>query len=169
MSFISLLDIFSKKKREKQQMKTGERGQKLIKEFESLRLIGYLPTPDDVPTIGWGSTKIFGRKVVLGESVTIEQAQEQFEKDLSIFEDVINQKVKSPLTQNQFDALVSFVYNIGGTNFSNSTLLKLLNSTKHPYVEAAEQFLRWNKQAGKVLKGLTRRRQAEKDLFLSKD
>lgn len=148
-------------------MKISKKGQDLIKEFESLRLEGYLPTPDDVPTIGWGSTSIFGRKVKLNESITVEQAQEQFDKDLEIFEDAINDLVKVTVNQNQFDALVSFVYNIGATNFSKSTLLKLLNQSK--YQEASEQFLRWNKQAGKVLKGLTRRRQAEKDLFLSEE
>jgi lysozyme len=151
----------------KNKMRTSQKGQDLIKNFESLRLEGYLPTPNDVLTIGYGSTEIFGRKVKLNESISIEQAQEQFEKDLSIFEDVIHNTVKVQINQNQFDALVSFVYNIGGTNFSKSTLLRLLNENK--YEEAADQFLRWNKQAGKVLNGLTRRRQAEKDLFLNKD
>jgi lysozyme len=163
MLFTRLRDVFFGKKR----MKTSQKGQDLIKGFESLRLVGYLPTPNDVPTIGWGSTAIFNRKVKLNETITIEQAQEQLEKDLTIFEDTIIAKVKVQLNQNQFDALVSFVYNIGGTNFSSSTLLKLLNQKK--YEDAALQFLRWNKQAGKVLNGLTKRRQAEKDLFLSKD
>jgi hypothetical protein len=72
--------------------------------------------------------------------------------------------VKVPLTQNQFDALVSLVYNIGQTAFSNSTLLKKLNAKD--YQGAADQFLRWNKGGGKVMKGLVRRREAERALFL---
>lgn len=147
--------------------KTSKAGQDIIKQFEGLRLVGYMPTPNDVPTCGYGSTRIHGRKVILGEHITIEEAQEQLELDLLQFEDVINNSVKTPLTQNQFDALVSFTYNVGSGNFKSSTLLKLLNAGN--YKGAADQFVRWNKQAGKELPGLTKRRLMEKDLFLKKD
>ncbi|WP_312069487.1 lysozyme, partial [Acinetobacter sp.] len=78
----------------------------------------------------------------------------------------VNNLVKVPLSQNQFDALVSLTYNIGSTAFKNSTLLKKLNAKD--YAGAADQFLRWNKGGGKVLKGLVRRREAERALFLKK-
>ena len=144
----------------------GSKGDALIKDFESLKLTGYLPTPNDVPTIGWGSTNIFGRKPIIGETITIEQAQVQFDLEIAEKANAVNDAVKVPLTQNQFDALVSFAYNVGIGALRSSTLLKLLNQSK--YAEAADQFLRWDKQAGKVLKGLTRRRIAERELFLEK-
>jgi lysozyme len=145
--------------------KTDKAGLDLIKNFEGLRLRAYLPTPNDVPTIGYGSTSILGRKPILGESISLQQAEEQLEKDLYKFECTINKLVNVPLTQNQFDALVCFVYNVGSGAFTTSTMLKKLNAGD--YVGASEQFIRWNKQAGKELPGLTRRRLAEKALFLS--
>lgn len=144
----------------------SKRGQDLVKSFEGFSLVGYLPTPDDVPTIGWGSTKIFGRKVILGEEITEEDAQKQFEKDVVWAVNCVNNHISVDLTQNQFDALVSLCYNIGGSAFANSTLKVLLNTGD--YHGAAVQFLRWNKQKGKELKGLTKRRQAEQSLFLEK-
>ena len=83
------------------------------------------------------------------------------------FEKTVNTLVKSKLTQNQFDALVSFVYNVGSGNFSSSTLLVKLNQGK--YLEAANEFLKWNRAGGKPLSGLTRRRAAERELFLKED
>ena len=85
--------------------------------------------------------------------------------DLAWVEVAVHKYVKVPLNQNQYDALCSFVYNLGATNFKNSTLLKKLN--KKDYNGAANELPRWNKQKGKVLRGLTIRRQLEKDLFLS--
>jgi lysozyme len=73
--------------------------------------------------------------------------------------------VKAPINQNQFDALVSFVYNVGAGNFAKSTLLKKLN--KADYQGAGDEFLRWNRGGGKVLNGLIRRRDAERSLFLT--
>jgi lysozyme len=148
-------------------MITSEKGKNLIKNFEGLRLKGYLPTPNDVPTIGWGSTRIFGRPVVLGESISMEQAEEQLTIDLQKFESAVRRLVKSPLKQNQFDALVSFTYNVGEGNLKSSTLLKLLNVGD--YNGAAAQFLRWDKQAGKPLPGLTKRRRAESLLFVERE
>ena len=105
-------------------------------------------------------------KVKKGDKCTLEQAKEYFAHDLKRFESSVNNLVKVPLTQNQFDALVSLTYNIGSGNFASSTLLKKLNAKD--YQGAADQFPRWNKAKGKVLNGLTRRRAAERALFLKK-
>ena len=85
------------------------------------------------------------------------------EVELEEYENYVNTAVEVPLSQNQFDALVSWVYNLGPTNFNSSTMLKVLNAGD--YSEVGNQMLRWNKAGGKVLEGLTRRRQAEADLF----
>lgn len=143
-------------------MKTSKPGRDLIKKFEELRLVGYLDAVG-VPTIGWGTTIFNGRKPRVGEKITLEQAEAAFSHDLEAFEDGVRDLVTVPLTQPQFDALVSLAYNIGMANFGKSTLLKVLNAGK--YREAQAQFLRWNKAQGKVLKGLTRRRLAEAVLF----
>ena len=96
--------------------------------------------------------------------ITEEQAEALLRKDIAWVEDAINTKVVVHLNQNQYDALASLIYNIGAGAFSKSTLLKMLNAGD--YKGAAEQFLRWNRQKGKVLNGLTRRRQEERELFL---
>lgn len=141
-------------------MKIGYRGLHVIKSFEGLRLEAYMPTPHDVPTIGYGHTK----GVKLGTKITIAQATEFLRSDLAWVERAVNDKVSVPLTQNQYDALCSFVYNLGATNFGSSTLLRKLNAGD--YQGAADQLPRWNKQKRKVLRGLTRRRAAERALFL---
>ena len=133
----------------------------LIKEWEGLRLTAYKPTPNDVWTIGWGHTKTAKQ----GMTITEEEAQRLFNSDVSWAVEAVNKLVKVPLNQAQFDALVSFVFNVGETAFARSTLLKKLNLGD--YSGAANEFPRWNKQAGKALKGLTRRRAHEQELFLS--
>ena len=142
-------------------MKISKDGLDLIKSYEGLKLEAYLPTPIDVPTIGYGHTKT----TYMGMKITEAGATELLKSDLAWVEAVVNKEVKVPLTQPQYDALCSFVFNLGGTNFKRSTLLKLLNAGD--YVGAAEQLLRWDKQGTKVLRGLTRRREAERALFLS--
>ncbi|EPH0070380.1 lysozyme, partial [Acinetobacter baumannii] len=107
-----------------------------------------------------------GVRVKKGDTCTEQQAETYLKNDLTKFEVVINKLVKVSLTQNQFDALASFTYNLGETNLANSTLLKKLN--KGDYQGAADQFLVWNKAGGKVMKGLVRRREAERALFLKK-
>ncbi|WP_151805364.1 lysozyme [Acinetobacter junii] len=138
----------------------------LISSFEDTKLQAY----DDgvgVWTIGIGTTAYpNGVKVKKGDKCTLEQAKEYFAHDLKRFESSVNKLVEVPLSQNQFDALVSLVYNIGSGNFASSTLLKKLNAKD--YAGAADQFLRWNKGGGKVMKGLVRRREAERALFLKK-
>lgn len=143
-------------------MKIGKQGLDLIKSFEGLELKAYMPTPIDVPTIGYGHTKT----VKMGQTITEAQAEALLKQDLGWVEAVVNKRVTVPLTQNQYDALCSFVYNLGGTNFKRSTLLKKLNNKA--YSDAADELLRWDKQGSKVLRGLTRRREAERALFLSK-
>lgn len=144
-------------------MKTGTRGKKLIKSFEGFRAIAYI-CPAGVPTIGYGTTRINGSRVKDGMKITSDEAEVFLEQDLKVFEDAINHNVLVEINQNQFDALVSFVYNVGIANFKKSTLLKKLN--KGDYEEASNQLLRWTRAGGKVLNGLVRRREAEKELFL---
>lgn len=135
----------------------------LIKKWEALKLEAYLPTPNDKWTIGWGHTKTARP----GMKITEERAEILFDSDVAWAVDAVNKLVKVPLTQNQFDALVSFVFNIGETNFRTSTLLRKLNAKD--YEGAARELPRWNKQKGKVLKGLVRRRAEEMEIFLSSD
>jgi lysozyme len=141
----------------------SKNGLDFIKKFEDLRLESYLPTPNDVWTIGYGTTRIGGRPVVQGEKITPRQATEYFREDILKFQKAVNDLVKVELTQNQFDALVSLVYNIGIGAFSKSTLLKKLNNGD--YSGASREFKRWNKQSGRVLKGLTKRRNEEAEIF----
>ena len=143
-------------------MNISDAGLSLIKEFESLRLVAYLPTPDDVPTIGYGSTK----GVKLGMEITPERAEELLREDVADAEDCVNRRTKGiNITQGQYDALVSLCFNIGCGAFSGSTLLRCLLDGDDD--GAANQFARWNKQGKKVLAGLTRRRAAEEALFRS--
>lgn len=142
---------------------TSQLGIDLIKSFEGFRAETY-SCPAGIPTIGYGTTKIDGIEIPFGLVVTEEDAELLLKEDLVKFEHVINSLVKVELTQNQFDSLVCFVYNIGEGNFKKSTLLKLLNSGE--FEKASNEFPRWNKANGKVLDGLTRRRSAERDLFL---
>ncbi|ETR94470.1 lysozyme [Acinetobacter lactucae] len=145
---------------------TSDVGVHLITSFEDTRLNAY----DDgvgVWTIGTGTT-IYpnGVKVKKGDTCTLDQAKAYFKHDLAKFEKTVNESVTVPLSQNQFDALVSLTYNIGSGAFKNSTLLKKLNAKD--YSGAADQFLAWKKAGGKVLPGLVRRREAERALFLKK-
>ena len=141
--------------------KTSQKGINLIKHFEGLELESYL-CPANVWTVGYGHTKT----AKPGMKITTATAETLLVNDLTPFEEHVKKVVKVVITQNQFDALVSFVFNLGQGAFSRSTLLKLLN--KGDYSGAADQFLRWNKAGGKVLAGLTRRREAERMLFLGK-
>ncbi|WP_436897661.1 lysozyme [Acinetobacter gyllenbergii] len=149
-----------------QAMAISQVGIDLITSFEDLRLTAY----DDgvgVWTIGFGTTVYpNGGKVKKGDVCTKAQAMSFFQHDLRRFETAVNSAVKVPVSQNQFDALVSLTYNIGEAAFKGSTLLKKLNAKD--YAGAADQFPQWNKGGGKVMKGLVRRRAAERELFLKK-
>ncbi|OQS37343.1 lysozyme [Chromobacterium haemolyticum] len=141
-------------------MNISANGIKLIQQFEGLRLKAYQDAVG-VWTIGYGHT---GPNVTPGLVITQAQADALLARDLSRFETGVTRLVQVPLNQNQFDALVSFSYNLGLGSLQNSTLLRLLN--QRDYAGAAAQFPRWNKAGGKVLPGLTRRRAAEQALFL---
>lgn len=144
-------------------MNISEAGLSLIKNFEGCVLIAYVDAVG-VWTVGYGHT---GPNVHRGLKITQSQADEILEQDVNRFELGVLNNVKVSLNQNEFDALVSFTFNVGINAFKGSTLLRLLNDGADRSIVAAE-FLRWNKGDGKVLEGLTRRRQAEKALFLQK-
>lgn len=140
-------------------MKTGLDGLALIRGFEGCVLHAYL-CPAKVLTIGFGST---GPHVKPGMVITGDEAIALLSKDLERFEQAVAKAVKAKLNQHQFDALVSFAFNVGIGAFQKSTLLKLLNVGDYASVPA--QMARWNKGGGKVLPGLVRRRRAEGALF----
>lgn len=137
---------------------------KLVTEFE-----GFDPKPYKCPagvwTIGIGFTRWQGKTVTaLTKPITRVQAEYALERQLVGFQAELDSVVTAPLTSNQNDALLSLIFNIGASAFRKSTLLKKLNMLD--YAGASNEFLRWNKAAGKELAGLTRRRKAERDLFL---
>lgn len=144
--------------------KTATRGIELIKEFEGCRLTAY-KCPAGVWTIGFGHTgTVDGKKIGSGMTITAAKATELLRGDLAKFEAAVNSYVTAPITQNMFDALVSFAYNCGAGALKGSTLLRKLNAKD--YDEAAAEFPKWNKAGGKVLNGLVRRRERERQLFL---
>jgi lysozyme len=141
-------------------MQTSEAGRTLIKQFEGVRLTSYRDVVG-ILTIGVGHTA----NVFENETITPQEADEFLAIDLHNAERAILNNVKVPLNQNQFDALSSFIFNIGGGAFSKSTLLKLLN--QGDYLGAASQFLAWDMAGGQEQKGLKNRRYAERDLFMT--
>ena len=145
-------------------MSVSNKGVDLICEFEGEQLIAY----DDgvgVWTIGFGTIKYpNGVRVKRGDKCTEAQAEQYLRNDLIKFENAVNRLVKVPLNQNQFDALISFTYNLGETNLNSSTLLKKLNTKD--YAGAAKELLRWNRAGGRILNGLVKRRKIEMELFL---
>ena len=147
-------------------MKISSLGLELIKEFEGFSANAYL-CPAKIPTIGYGNTFYSdGRKVKLGEQISKTDALELLEKIANKdFADKIFSAIKVPVAQNQFDAMVSLAYNIGTGSFLKSTLLKKVNAGD--FTGAGKEFLRWNKAGGKEVLGLTKRREREKQLFLS--
>jgi len=140
-------------------MKASGACRSLIREFENCKLQAYR-CPAGIPTIGVGHT----RGVKMGDTCTVQQADVWLTEDLEDAEAAVSTLVKAPLEQEQFDALVSFAFNLGQPALAESTLLILLN--KRSYKAAAEQFDRWVHSNGKKLAGLVRRRAAEKALFL---
>lgn len=141
-------------------MKIAQAGIALIQSFETCRLQAYKPTPDDQWTCGWGHC---GADVDATTLWTQEQADAAFLADIAWVERCVNKSVTASVNQNEFDALCSLCFNIGCTAFGKSTLVKELNRAN--FGAAAEQFKVWNRQNHKELAGLTRRRQAEADLF----
>jgi lysozyme len=148
----------------------GANGTALIKAFEScMKAVtggfqAYLD-PVGVLTIGWGHTNDNGTKFDSSTVWTQAQCDAELLRDMGVFEAAVNNLVKVPINQDQFDALVSFAFNVGAGNLASSTLLKKVNAGD--FAGAAQEFQRWNKAGGKVLAGLTRRRASEALLFQS--
>ena len=149
-------------------MKLNSDGINLMHLYEGLRLEAYL-CPAKVWTIGYGNTFYEdGTKVKKGDVITKDRAYELFHNIVrQKFEGKLKLLLKVELNDNQYSALVSFVYNVGLGNFSKSTLLKMVNKNPNDNF-IREQFLRWNKAGGKPLLGLTRRRIAEANLYFKK-
>lgn len=139
-------------------MNISDNGVKLIKGFEGLRLESYLDSVG-VWTIGYGHTL----DVKQGQVINDKQANIYLTEDLKQVEQVIAENVRVPLNQNQFDALASFIFNLGGGAFKRSTLLKKLN--QGDYSGAALEFNRWVHAGKTILPGLVRRRKTESELF----
>lgn len=145
---------------------TSSLGLNLIKKYEGLRLSAYL-CPASVVTIGYGSTRYpNGKKVILGEKLSGEkEATQLLLSTLDPYEAAVNKHLPN-INQCQFDALVSFCYNVGTGAFIKSTLLKKAKvNNADPSI--LDEFLRWNKAAGKVMNGLTNRRREEANLYFS--
>lgn len=150
-------------------MKTSSEGRALIERREGVRLSAYKDSAG-ILTIGVGHTSAAGSpKVVAGVKITAQEARDILTRDLAIFEKAVNEAVRVPLNLNEFDALVSFAFNVGAGAFKGSTLLKRLNAGDRQ--AAADQFLVWNKITvngqKQELKGLTTRRQDERKQFLA--
>jgi lysozyme len=145
-------------------MRLNKKGIDLMHQFEGLRLNAYL-CPANIPTIGWGNTFYeSGRKVQMGETITKERADALFLWVANSFATQVRSMLRVQLNENQFSALVAFAYNVGNANLRTSTLLRLVNANPNdPNIRA--QFLRWNKAGGREMAGLTRRRQAESNLY----
>ena len=143
-------------------MQISKEGLALIKKFEGFESRAYL-CPAGVWTIGYGHTK----DVKEGDEWSQAHAEHMLEVELEEFCDYVNNMVKVPLEQYQFDALVAWVYNLGAGNFKESTLLRVLN--QGDYDDVPHQIKRWNKAGGRVLQGLVRRREAEALLFQNKE
>lgn len=164
-----LSNMIMAKELTKRFMEVSEEGKKLIERFEGRQDKIYV-CPGGKITGGIGHALSSSEKRVYGSGLKIQgqQIDQWFNDDIEKSERVVNNWIAVPLTQGQFDALVSFVFNLGAVNFKRSTLLKELN--KGRYLEAAEEILRWchSRSNGRmrILPGLVARRQAERDLFL---
>jgi len=144
-------------------MKTSDTGRKFIEQFEGCILHAY-PDSGGVWTIGYGHTTAAGGPAVHpGQVITKDQADQLLSNDLGKVETEVTNLVKVPLLQNQFDALVSFQYNTGA--LGRSSILVDINSNK--FQAAADAMLAYNHVHGVVVAGLTRRRQAERAMFLN--
>ena len=151
----------------KNQMKLSDNGFTLLGELEGIVLRPYKDSVG-IPTIGIGSTYYEdGTKVKMTDkAITKERAIQLAKNVVKSFEARVNKSIIVPMTQNQFDAMVLLCYNIGESGFARSSVVRNFNAGN--LQKAADSFLLWNKAGGKVSKGLTNRRQKERDLFLTK-
>ena len=149
-------------------MKTSDNGIRLIQEFEGLRLTSYLCSAS-VPTIGYGATYYQdGSKVKIGQTITRDQANQLLKDHLKKFEGaVIGLLNTTKVNANQFDALVSFTFNLGAANLAKSQLLRFVKANPNDPKIAAE-FAKWNRAGGEVSRGLVRRRKKEAELYFTK-
>jgi len=149
-------------------MRLNNNGYLLICEFEGLSLKPYL-CPAKIATIGYGNTFYSdGSKVKITDPpISKYIAFEMFKVIADDFAKKVSKVITSPLNQNQFNAIVSFSYNCGISNLKSSTLLKKIN-TNHFDPTIKDEFLKWNKSKGKVLKGLTKRRELESEIYFKK-
>ncbi|AYJ76471.1 putative endolysin [Bacillus phage BSP2] len=144
-------------------MQISQAGINLIKSFEGLQLKAYKAVPTEKHyTIGYGH---YGSDVSPRQVITAKQAEDMLRDDVQAFVDGVNKALKVSVTQNQFDALVSFAYNVGLGAFRSSSLLEYLNEGRTAL--AAAEFPKWNKSGGKVYQGLINRRAQEQALFNS--
>jgi len=142
-----------------QAMNISDKGIEHLKRWEGLRLTAYKDIAG-ICTIGYGHTGT----AYEGRTITEGEAEQLLRGDLDWAEKAVNDDVLVPLSQNQFDALVSFVYNVGAGAFRRSTLLRRLN--EGDYDEVPPQLMRWTRAGGKVSRGLYNRRKAEADLWI---
>jgi lysozyme len=146
----------------------GKAGEELIKSFESLVLKSYIDTHDKqgnpIFAIGWGHAgAIDGVKIVAGQTITEDEAEKLFLEDAKVYENKVRQFVTVPLNQNQFDALVCMAYNVSTAHFQEMVQISELN--KGIYNKVADAMLHFNVADGRILRGLTRRRKEEGELF----
>lgn len=148
-------------------MKLDDKGYKLITKFEGLSLKPYLDSIK-VPTIGYGNTYYLNGKRVtlLDKEITKQEAFDMFKEIANRFGKRVDELVTSNINQNQYNSLVSFAYNVGTGNFASSTLLKKVNKNPND-LTIKDEFLRWNKAGGKVINGLTNRRNEEAIIYFS--
>jgi len=147
-------------------MEINQSGIDLVKKFEGSRLNAYLDSVN-VPTIGYGATFYEnGNKVKIGDKISQQRADELLTYHLNLFAKGITPLITSKVNSNQFSALVSFAYNLGVGNLKNSTLLKKVNANPND-TSIRDEFIKWNRASGNVLAGLTRRRNAEADLYFN--
>jgi lysozyme len=146
-------------------MQLSKQGIELIKKHEGLSVFPYL-CPAKVPTIGYGATYYLdGTPVSMkDEAISEPEAEDLLEKMVARYAEGVNRYVQSSINQNQFDAIVSFAYNLGLGALKSSTLLRRINNNPCD-PDIAYQFSRWNKAGGEVLRGLTKRRKEEAELY----
>jgi len=153
-------------------MQISQEGLSLIKKFEGCptdeegNVVSYRCAAN-MPTIGYGSTKYKGEPVEDGMKISMKEAEDLLIHEMDEYEDYVNHMVTADLKQCEFDALVAWVFNLGPSNFSSSTLLQRINNKD--WADVPNQIKRWNKAGGKVLQGLIRRREAEALLFEGKE
>ena len=147
-------------------MKLSENGYKFISTWEGIKTKAYQDSVG-IWTVGIGFIQIDGKKVTKDTTLTLDQIKTEFTKQIIKYEDAVNSNVTSKITQNQFDALVSFCFNLGAGALKTSTLLKKVNVEPND-TSITGEFMKWVKAGGKVIQGLVKRREAEAKLYFTK-